>query len=83
MRPRAQLALLAAAEHQRLQRRTPAVAASHDERPDTLGSIDLVPAHADEIDARMAQRVDLPGKALRGIDVQVDAGPPRADRRPP
>ena len=76
MRPRAQLALLPAAEHQRLQRRTPPVAPPHDERADALRPVDLVRAHADEIDARMAERLDLPGKALRGIDVQVGVSVP-------
>ena len=35
-----------------------------------------------EIDARMTKRVDLPGKALRRVDVKVGVRTARADRRP-
>ena len=55
-RPGPQLTLLPAAEHQRLEWRTPPVAPPHDERAHAFRTVDLVRAHADEIDARMTER---------------------------
>ena len=69
--PGPQPAFLAAAEHQRLQRRPLTIPAAHHQGANALGPVDLVRADADEIDARMAQRRQLPAEALRGVDVQV------------
>ena len=65
----AQAALLAAANHQRGQRRPPKGAASRDEYADALRSMHLVGRPADEINARVTDLIKLLTQTLRCIDV--------------
>jgi hypothetical protein len=53
-----------------LNREPTAGAPSRDQRADPLRPVDLVGADADQIDARMTERVDLAREALRRVDVE-------------
>src|SRR5262245_59373950 len=64
-------ALLPAAMHQGLERRAGGTTTTSHECADTFRRMNLVPADADEIDARVLERVDLFSEALRGIHMQT------------
>jgi hypothetical protein len=56
---------------QRSERRALAAAAARDQDANPLRRVNLVAADADEVNAGMPQRLDLPAVALGGIDVKI------------
>ena len=62
---RSQAALLTATVGERAQRRALVAAPAGDQGADPLGGVQLVAAEADQIDAGMAQRVEVLAETLR------------------
>ena len=73
--PRPEPAFMPPPVHDRLQWKAPEPATPHDQGTDAFGSVDLVAANANQVDARDAKRLNLLPKRLSGIDVEEGIGP--------